>query len=742
MDAPSQEIRTLCRSSSYLRRRGHRLRRRPLAVLASALFAAVLMLPAPAQAQAADVHLDGAEPWTGSDCAGDVPIVVGSDAKAQSDIYSAVTLAGVVGTDCVILAGPRDAAMPASQRARLAAAADGGYVLGGTSAVPDSKVAERELTRISGADRWATAQLVGNEARSLAGGTEPEPANKPDAEPVSPGDVRAPGVYLDGAEPWIASDCAGDVPIVVGSDAKAQSDIYSAVTLAGILGTDCVILAGPRDGSMPASQRARLDAAEAGGYVLGGTAAVPTAKIAGRDMTRFGGITRWATAQLVGRRASGDTTTGTSTNDETTGNVQESAQPLWTLSGTVSHGWADPVTDESGTGASCRLQTGRANTDSVEGLSGDDDSLDIRDPGMAEPAVTTMNGDVVGAVVEIVDGPDAGRQATTDDRGCYVLEGLEQAQFAIHVRAEGFAPVGGVVDLTSNRVLDFAISDELPAPRPPSPAAFPDTDPAWLRALAADYPHVYQVANVRVFSDISPTFSKEHAEHLKRVWDFFDALYVRNFGDRMDAYYTSDPTIYLKASRCGATTVYTEARTVTRCIFDYARWFIIPFEIPDFGTQLHEIGHDFLWAVWPQAWVGSVPSLWFVEGTAMYWEGGVFTDDGSLRVSPLPWCTGGFDEADRQGDLIPLAELLLLGDAFYPDPRATYPQSCMLFNYLEQHEAGVLYALINRINSGQIASNDQLITALLDLTGKTVIELEKAYESYARKIDSEDPAIG
>ena len=319
MDAPSQEIRTLCRSSSYLRRRGHRLRRRPLAVLVSALFAAVLMLPAPARAQAADVYLDGAESWTGSDCVGDVPIVVGSDARAQSDIYSAVTLAGVVGTDCVILAGPRDAAMPASQRARLDAAADGGYVLGGASAVPDSKVAERELTRISGADRWATAQLVGNEARSLAGGTEPEPANKPDAEPVSPGDVRAPGVYLDGAEPWIASDCAGDVPIVVGSDAKAQSDIYSAVTLAGVVGTDCVILAGPRDAAMPASQQARLAAADDGGYVLGGRAAVPTAKIAGRDMTRFGGATRWATAQLVGRRASGDTTAGSSTHNETTG---------------------------------------------------------------------------------------------------------------------------------------------------------------------------------------------------------------------------------------------------------------------------------------------------------------------------------------------------------------------------------------------------------------------------------------
>ena len=125
-------------------------------------------------------------------------------------------------------------------------------------------------------------------------------SGEPDAAPAS---VRVPGVFLDGAEPWIASDCAGDVPIVVGADAKAQSDIYSAVTLAGVVGTDCIVLAGPRDGDMTAAQRARLDAADEGGYVLGGAAAVPEAKIAGRGMKRLGGANRWATAQLIGSEA-------------------------------------------------------------------------------------------------------------------------------------------------------------------------------------------------------------------------------------------------------------------------------------------------------------------------------------------------------------------------------------------------------------------------------------------------------
>ncbi|WP_420443205.1 fibronectin type III domain-containing protein [Candidatus Poriferisodalis sp.] len=276
-----------------------------LAGLAVATIAVTLAVPAGAQEPG--VYLDGAEPWVASDCDGDVPIVVGSDARAQSDIYSAVTLAGVVDTDCIVLVGPRDGQMPAAQLARLDDAAAGGYVLGGLAAVPAAKVSNRGMTRIAGADRWTTARLVGNEARALAGGVSGT-ASPGNSRSTLPADVRSPGVYLDGAEPWIASDCVGDIPIVVGSDAKAQSDIYSAVTLAGVVDTDCIVLAGPRDGQMPTTQRARLVAAAAGGCVLGGLAAVPASKIAGRDMTRIAGADRWTTARLVGNEARALTT--------------------------------------------------------------------------------------------------------------------------------------------------------------------------------------------------------------------------------------------------------------------------------------------------------------------------------------------------------------------------------------------------------------------------------------------------
>ncbi len=298
--------------------------------------AAALLSPVPVSAQVADAFVAGAEPWTQSDCVGDVPIVVGSDSAAQSDIYSAVALAGVVGTDCVILAGARGENIPAVQRARLATAAQGGYVVGGTSAVPAGKIAAREMTRIAGVDRWETAFNVGARARRIADPTA-SGATQPDSSLEMPDDVRVPGVHLSGAGPWIASNCAGDTAIVTASDPKAQSDIYSAVTLAGALNTDCVILAGPRGQAMPPSQQARLESAVGGGYVVGGVAAVESAKLADRDMTRIAGPDRWGTAQLVGRRAAGDVTAGTQTTSAHTG--AGTGAPTSTNFVSVSVGW-------------------------------------------------------------------------------------------------------------------------------------------------------------------------------------------------------------------------------------------------------------------------------------------------------------------------------------------------------------------------------------------------------------------
>ena len=96
-----------------------------------------------------------------------------SDQAAQSDTYSAATIAGVIGTDCVVLAGPRDTEMPSVQAARLEVAASDGYLVGGASAVPADKTEGRFLVRVGGADRWATACLVGEVTLQQAGTTTP-----------------------------------------------------------------------------------------------------------------------------------------------------------------------------------------------------------------------------------------------------------------------------------------------------------------------------------------------------------------------------------------------------------------------------------------------------------------------------------------------------------------------------------------------------------------------------------------
>ncbi len=131
--------------------------------------------------------------------------------------------------------------------------------------------------------------------------------------PVGVASAQSAGVAVP---PQSQGSCAGQLPIVVGSDVAAQSDIYAAAMLAGVAGSDCIVLAGPRDQAMSAEQLARLQAADAGGFVVGGVTAVPAAKIAGRKMTRLDGLDRWATARLVGRRAAGDSTAGTPTDQE------------------------------------------------------------------------------------------------------------------------------------------------------------------------------------------------------------------------------------------------------------------------------------------------------------------------------------------------------------------------------------------------------------------------------------------
>ena len=238
------------------------------------------------------------------DCAGAVPIVVASDAAAQSDVYSAVTLAGVLDAvdpdsgSCIVLAGHRDGTMPAAQLARLKTARVSGYVVGGVAAVGDEK-APSGFTRIAGGSRWATARNIGVAAFRLARGNQPDAA----AFPSGTGHGASATANSPALPPL--DDCSGTTPIVVASDLAAQSDIYSAVTLAGVLDAvdadskSCIVLGGHRDGTMPPDQSTRLDASVGHGYVVGGASAVARAK-APQLFHRVSGADRWETARAVG----------------------------------------------------------------------------------------------------------------------------------------------------------------------------------------------------------------------------------------------------------------------------------------------------------------------------------------------------------------------------------------------------------------------------------------------------------
>lgn len=91
--------------------------------------------------------------------------------------------------------------------------------------------------------------------------------------------------------------------------------------------------------------------------------------------------------------------------------------------------------------------------------------------------------------------------------------------------------------------------------------------------------------------------------------------------------------------------------------------------------------------------------------------------------------------ADQRHDLLPLGGLLRLPRAdFIGVPGRSYSQSCLLFHCLQDRHAGVLPSLIDRINSGAITSNEDLIASLLTLTARSAEQLGAEYEACAREL--------
>lgn len=244
------------------------------------------------------------------------------------------------------------------------------------------------------------------------------------------------------------------------------------------------------------------------------------------------------------------------------------------------------------------------------------------------------------------------------------------------------------------------------------------------------YPYKYYVENVAVFSDISPDFSKAHGDHALLVWKYYSKIFGRTPGKRIEIYYTKDEKKYNKEMEKHPVITIKGGRSVTCGWYgDHRKWFIIPYTIPDFGTQLHEISHDFLYFTFPK----SEDYPWFKEGSGMFFESGSFSRDGKLIVeSPFPLYAGIFNELKVKNEIIPLAKLLRMKriDFYTADPGKTYSGSLMFFYYLMKKHGLVMDGLFNRINSGNISDNDALIRYIIEETGESLEEMERNYKDF------------
>jgi len=232
---------------------------------------------------------------------------------------------------------------------------------------------------------------------------------------------------------------------------------------------------------------------------------------------------------------------------------------------------------------------------------------------------------------------------------------------------------------------------------------------------------------VALYSEISEEFTKNHARHARLVWDYFRKTFSRSPGNRIVLYYTQNQKMYDTVLKRYPAIVMKGARQVTaNWTGEFREWFIVPYADPDYGTQLHEISHDFLYFTCPE----SENFPWFKEGSAMYYESGSFNADGNLVVDrPLPSYHKLFRERAEKKQLIPLGTLLdMPGSDFYrADYTKTYSQSMIFFFYLAERHPETLKKIFSGINNRKILNASGLAECIILSTGKKVAEMEREY---------------
>lgn len=259
---------------------------------------------------------------------------------------------------------------------------------------------------------------------------------------------------------------------------------------------------------------------------------------------------------------------------------------------------------------------------------------------------------------------------------------------------------------------------------------------AWYDNVLPHFQYVYETKSVKVASDISQTFSETHAKHALLVWNYFKSVFHNSPGEFVEIYYTKDQVYFEKNILPYAPTLIIQGARVVTYYRDvnHRKWFIIPYTIPDFGTQLHEIGHDFLDIDCPNYW-DYYQSPWFREGVGMYYESGSFDQNGNFTVNtPFQSIYSIFMNRYNSGTLIPLRELTSYNDvAFYTtgDIFQHYAQAMMLVYYVMKVHPSLLVQTFNKIETKEIVNNAQLLNDILTTLTMTIDQLDAAYIRYS-----------
>jgi len=241
-------------------------------------------------------------------------------------------------------------------------------------------------------------------------------------------------------------------------------------------------------------------------------------------------------------------------------------------------------------------------------------------------------------------------------------------------------------------------------------------------------------------SDISTAFTAQEGYHLAQLHAYYSKFFSQPLsGGKSVEYYTLDPSLYSRLfAYCGGVVV-AGGRSVSSCWDSTTRIyseFILPYQIPDFGTQQHELSHLFLQMTYRSSVAPYEPSevnVWFKEGTGMYFESGNIDSNGNLVVTtPMYYLTSEFRAHYNAGTLIPLATLVgYNASQFYgSDATQVYSEAGMFICYLTFKQPATMSAVWAGINNGSIANNTELLNVITTTSGMSLAQLDSAYTAY------------